>query len=46
MDTTGLTGKFDFPLEFAPQTPGALPPESPDFRVKPRKCRSQQLRLD
>jgi uncharacterized protein (TIGR03435 family) len=29
-DKTGLTGKFDFTLEFAPQTPGALPPESPD----------------
>jgi uncharacterized protein (TIGR03435 family) len=29
-DKTGLSGKFDFTLEFAPQTPGALPPESPD----------------
>jgi uncharacterized protein (TIGR03435 family) len=29
-DKTGLTGKFDFTLEFAPQTPGALPPEIPD----------------
>lgn len=25
-DKTGLTGKFDFTLEFAPQPPGALPP--------------------
>ncbi len=25
-DKTGLTGKFDFRLEFAPQPPGALPP--------------------
>jgi uncharacterized protein (TIGR03435 family) len=30
IDKTGLTGKFDFTLEFAPQTPGALPPESPN----------------
>jgi len=29
-DKTGRTGKFDFALEFAPETPGALPPESPD----------------
>ena len=28
MDKTGLTGKFDFTLEFAPQPPGALPPGS------------------
>ena len=27
-DMTGLTGKFDFTLEFAPQAPGALPPEN------------------
>jgi uncharacterized protein (TIGR03435 family) len=26
VDKTGLTGKFDFTLEFAPQAPGALPP--------------------
>lgn len=25
-DKTGLTGKYDFTLEFAPQPPGALPP--------------------
>jgi uncharacterized protein (TIGR03435 family) len=25
LDKTGLTGKFDFTLEFAPQPPGALP---------------------
>ncbi len=30
MDQTGLTGKFDFTLEFAPQAPGALPRETPD----------------
>jgi uncharacterized protein (TIGR03435 family) len=31
LDNTGLTGKFDFHLEFAPQPPGALPaPLSPD----------------
>jgi uncharacterized protein (TIGR03435 family) len=29
-DETGLTGKFDFTLEFAPQAPGAVPIESPD----------------
>ncbi len=29
-DNTGLIGKFDFKLEFAPQPPGALPVESPD----------------
>jgi uncharacterized protein (TIGR03435 family) len=29
-DKTGLTGKFDFTLEFAPQAPGALPIDSPD----------------
>jgi uncharacterized protein (TIGR03435 family) len=29
-DRTGLTGKFDFTLEFAPQAPGALPIDSPD----------------
>ncbi|SPE38822.1 conserved hypothetical protein [Candidatus Sulfopaludibacter sp. SbA3] len=28
MDKTGLTGKFDFTLEFAPQPPGALIPPS------------------
>ena len=26
VDKTGLTGKFDFTLEFAPEPPGALPP--------------------
>jgi uncharacterized protein (TIGR03435 family) len=30
VDRTGLTGLFDFRLEFAPQPPGALPPASPD----------------
>jgi uncharacterized protein (TIGR03435 family) len=30
-DRTGLQGKFDFKLEFAPRPPGALPsPPSPD----------------
>jgi uncharacterized protein (TIGR03435 family) len=29
-DKTGLTGKFDFTLEFAPQAPGALSPDTPD----------------
>jgi uncharacterized protein (TIGR03435 family) len=29
-DATGLTGRFDFTLEFAPQAPGAVPIESPD----------------
>ncbi len=28
LDKTGLAGKFDFTLEFAPQPPGALPPAS------------------
>jgi len=29
-DRTGLTGKFDFRLEYAPQAPGALPPDALD----------------
>jgi uncharacterized protein (TIGR03435 family) len=29
-DKTGLTGKFDFTLEFAPQAPGALPSDTVD----------------
>jgi uncharacterized protein (TIGR03435 family) len=28
VDKTGLTGKFDFTLEFAPQPPGAVPAAS------------------
>jgi uncharacterized protein (TIGR03435 family) len=27
-DRTGLTGKFDFTLEFAPQAPGSLTPDA------------------
>jgi uncharacterized protein (TIGR03435 family) len=27
-DKTGLSGKFDFNLMFAPQAPGAIPPEN------------------
>ena len=30
VDKTGLTGMFDFKLEFAPQPPGALTPDSTD----------------
>jgi uncharacterized protein (TIGR03435 family) len=30
VDKTGLTGKFDFKLEFAPQPPGALTPDTMD----------------
>lgn len=30
VDRTGLGGKFDFTLEFAPQPPGAVTPVSPD----------------
>ncbi len=30
LDNTGLTGKFDFKLEFAPRAPGAIAPASPD----------------
>jgi uncharacterized protein (TIGR03435 family) len=30
VNKTGLTGKFDFTLEFAPQVPGSLPLETPD----------------
>jgi uncharacterized protein (TIGR03435 family) len=30
LDKTGLTGKFDFKVEFAPHPPGALPPEATD----------------
>jgi uncharacterized protein (TIGR03435 family) len=29
-DKTGLTGKFDFTLEFAPQAPGTVPPDMAD----------------
>jgi uncharacterized protein (TIGR03435 family) len=29
-DKTGLAGKFDFTLEFAPQAPGTLPADAPD----------------
>lgn len=29
-DHTGLTGRFDFTLEFAPQAPGALPADTSD----------------
>jgi uncharacterized protein (TIGR03435 family) len=29
-DKTGLTGKFDFTLEFAPQAPGSVPPDTAD----------------
>jgi uncharacterized protein (TIGR03435 family) len=29
-DKTGLTGKFDFTLEFAPRVPGDLPSDTPD----------------
>ena len=28
LDRTGLEGKFDFKLEFAPQAPGALAPDT------------------
>lgn len=30
LDKTGLAGRFDFKLEFAPQAPGALPAEATD----------------
>ena len=30
VDRTGMAGRYDFTLEFAPQAPGALPPESSD----------------
>jgi uncharacterized protein (TIGR03435 family) len=30
LDNTGMTGKFDFTLEFAPHPPGAMPPEASD----------------
>ena len=30
VDKTGLTGEFDFTLEFAPQPPGAVTVEAPD----------------
>ena len=30
VDKTGLTGRFDFKLEFAPQPPGALTPDPTD----------------
>lgn len=33
VDKTGLSGKFDFMLEFAPEPPGALPP--PSVEVSP-----------
>jgi uncharacterized protein (TIGR03435 family) len=35
LDKTGLTGKFDFKLQFAPQPPGALPrPPSMDGQME------------
>jgi uncharacterized protein (TIGR03435 family) len=30
VDRTGMAGRYDFRVEFAPQAPGALPPESSD----------------
>jgi bla regulator protein blaR1 len=34
-DKTGLTGKFDFTLEFAPEAPGALPSDAPEESAAP-----------
>jgi uncharacterized protein (TIGR03435 family) len=44
-DETGLTGKFDFTLEFAPQAPGALPHETPDEAPNLVSAIPQQLGL-
>jgi uncharacterized protein (TIGR03435 family) len=44
-DQTGLTGKFDFTLEFAPQAPGALPHETPDEAPNLISAIPQQLGL-
>jgi uncharacterized protein (TIGR03435 family) len=44
-DQTGLTGKFDFTLEFAPQAPGALPRETPDEAPNLISAIPQQLGL-
>jgi uncharacterized protein (TIGR03435 family) len=34
-DKTGVTGKFDFTLEFAPEAPGALPSDAPEESAAP-----------
>ncbi len=45
LDATGLSGKFDFTLEFAPQAPGALPRETPDEASNLISAVPQQLGL-
>ena len=44
-DGTGLTGKFDFTLEFAPQAPGELAPETTDSAPNLVTALPQQLGL-
>jgi uncharacterized protein (TIGR03435 family) len=45
LDKTGLSGKFDFTLEFAPQAPGALPRETADEASNLISAVPQQLGL-
>jgi len=45
LDKTGLSGKFDFTLEFAPQAPGALPREAADEASNLISAVPQQLGL-
>jgi uncharacterized protein (TIGR03435 family) len=44
-DRTGLVGKFDFKLEFAPQPPGALPADAPDDSGAPNLTTAVQEQL-
>jgi uncharacterized protein (TIGR03435 family) len=45
LDKTGLAGKFDFKLEFAPQAPNALPPETSDDSAAPNLTTAVQQQL-
>ena len=45
LDKTGLAGKFDFKLEFAPEAPGALPAEAPDVSAAPNLTAAVQQQL-
>lgn len=45
LDKTGLAGKFDFKLEFAPQPPGALPPEVAEESAAPNLTTAVQQQL-
>lgn len=45
LNKTGLVGKFDFKLEFAPQAPGALPAEAADDSAAPNLTTAVQQQL-